>query len=58
MDKNTFHIVKKTATKIEKSNAKIYPYASEAPLNLFGVTELNVARNGRFQKLPFHQIEG
>ena len=45
-------------TKVEKSNAKIYPYASKIPLQLLGVSGLNVNVNGKAHKLIFHIIGG
>ena len=58
MDKNTFNSVKTQFTKVEKSNAKIYPYASKIPLKLLGVSSLNVNVNGKSHKLIFHIIDG
>ena len=58
MDKNTFKSVKTESTKLEKSNAKIYPFASKIPLKLLGVSSLNVVVNGKLHKLIFHIIDG
>ena len=58
MDKNTFNSVKTRSTKLEKSNAKIYSFASKIPLKLFGVSSLNVTVNGKLHKLIFHIIDG
>ena len=58
MDKDTFNSVKISSTKLEKSSAKIYPYASKIPLKLLGVSEFNVVVNGNVHRLIFHIIDG
>ena len=50
MDKNTSNSVITKSTKLEKSNAKIYPFASKIPLKLLGVSSLNVVVNGKLHK--------
>ena len=58
MDKDTYNSVKTASTKLEKSSAKIYPYASKIPLKLLGVSQFNVVVNGKVHKLIFHIIDG
>ena len=58
MDKNTFNSVRAKSTTLEKSNAKIYPFASKIPLKLLGVSISNVAVNGILHKFIFHIIDG
>ena len=58
MDKNIFNSVKTKSTKLEKSNAKIYPFASKIPLKLLGVSSVNVVVNEKLHKLIFHIIDG
>ena len=58
MDKDTFESVKISSTKLEKSSAKIYPYASKIPLKLLGVSQFNVVVNGNVHKLIFYVIDG
>ena len=57
MDKSTFNSVKTQFTKVEKSNANYYPYASKIPLKLLSVSGLNVNVNGKSHKLIFHIID-
>ena len=58
MDKDTYNSVKASSTKLEKSNAKMYPYASKSPLKLLGVSHFNVIENGKVHKIIFHIIDG
>ena len=58
MDKKIYNSVKASSTKLEKSNAKIYPYASKIPLKLLGVSHFYVVVNGKVHKLIFHMIDG
>ena len=58
MDKNTYYSAKTSSIKLEKSNAKIYPYAFKIPFKLLGVSHLNVVVNGKVHKLIFHIIDG
>ena len=58
MDKETFNSVKISSTKLEKSSAKLYPYASKIPLKLLGVSQFNVVVNGNVHKFIFQIIVG
>ena len=57
-DKDTYHSMKVSSTKLEKSNAKIYPYASKMLLKLLGVSHFNVVVIGKVHKLILHIIDG
>lgn len=58
LDKQTFNLVKTPSTKLQKSNVKIYPYASQIPLKLVGVSSLTVNVKGKQHKILFHIIDG
>ena len=51
MNKDTYNSLKTSSTKLEKLNTKIYPYASEIPLKLPGVSHFNIVVNGKVYKI-------
>ena len=58
IDRSTYEQVKTTENRLSKSHAKIYPYGSNVPLELFGKTKLRVQVGNSEHEIDFHIIKG
>lgn len=58
LDSQTFYQLKSRKLPVEKSNAQIYPYGSNKPIDLMGKTKLQVNVAGRVHEVEFQVIKG
>ena len=58
IDKSTYELVKTTENCLSKSNAKIYPYGSNVPLDMLGKTKLKMQIGGTEREIDFQVIKG
>ena len=58
IDKATYERVRTTENNLLKSNAKIYPYGSNVPLDLLGKTKLKLQIGSKEHEINFEVIKG
>ena len=57
-DRRTYDQIKTSQTKLQKSNAKVFPYGSDTPLQIVGKTLLNLTVGNKTHSVEFQVIPG